>query len=85
MTCVTKLYFFPAHPNIKLFISHGGLLGTTEAVYNAVPMIGIPLFADQYQNIANLVNAGAAVLLDFEKITEESVSTALDKILKDPT
>lgn len=31
---------FP-HPNVKVFISHGGLLGTTEALIEGVPVLGI--------------------------------------------
>lgn len=39
-----------AHPNVKLFINHGGLLGTMEAVYFGKPVVGIPVFFDQRLN-----------------------------------
>ncbi|KAJ8951903.1 hypothetical protein NQ318_019882 [Aromia moschata] len=38
------------HRNTKLFISHCGALGTYEAVYHGVPMVGMPFFADQKNN-----------------------------------
>uniref|UniRef100_A0A1B6E1B5 UDP-glucuronosyltransferase n=1 Tax=Clastoptera arizonana TaxID=38151 RepID=A0A1B6E1B5_9HEMI len=71
------------HPNIKLFISHGGLLGTIEAVHNAVPILGIPFFGDQMQNIAYLAQIGVAIQLDFVNITKESVSYAVKTLLND--
>lgn len=35
-----------AHPNVQLFISHGGHLGVTEAAAEGVPILGIPLHGD---------------------------------------
>ena len=38
------------HPATKLFITHCGNNGQYEAVYQGVPMIGFPLFAEQPHN-----------------------------------
>jgi glucuronosyltransferase len=73
-----------AHPNVKVFITHGGLLGTTEALYEGVPVLGFPLFGDQRMNIAKFVERGNGLKIDFESITEDSVSTALEELLNNP-
>lgn len=36
-----------AHPNVILFITHGGVFGTQEGLYRGVPMLFIPLYGDQ--------------------------------------
>lgn len=66
-----------AHPNIKLFITHGGALGLNEAVYEGVPLIGIPFYGDQKMNIKTIQAAGAGELLWYDDITTEHV---LEKI-----
>ncbi|KAM0729641.1 UDP-glycosyltransferase UGT5 [Formica fusca] len=72
------------HPKIRAFITHGGLLGTQEAVAYGVPMIGIPLFADQFMNIDAYVARNIAVQLDFKKMTEKDMDAALNAVLWDP-
>ncbi|XP_069682310.1 UDP-glycosyltransferase UGT5-like isoform X3 [Periplaneta americana] len=74
-----------AHPNVRVFISHGGLMGTMEAVYHGVPMVAIPLFGDQFHNVKCSVQQGIAVYLDYHTITKESVLSALKEILQNPT
>ncbi|XP_058461327.1 UDP-glucosyltransferase 2-like [Malaya genurostris] len=73
-----------AHPNVKLFITHGGNLGTTESLYHGKPMIGVPIFGDQMMNVEKSVRAGYAVLLKFSDISESSVSQAINTVLNDP-
>ncbi|XP_028025310.1 UDP-glucuronosyltransferase 2B1-like [Bombyx mandarina] len=53
-----------AHPNCILFITHGGLLSTTEAVHFGKPIIGIPVFADQFGNVNRAVQKGIARRVD---------------------
>ncbi|KAH0949258.1 hypothetical protein HN011_000242 [Eciton burchellii] len=87
-----NIYIFPwipqlkvlKHSNIKAFITHGGLLGTIEAIACGVPMIGIPLFADQFNNVDAYVARNIAVRLDIHKITKKNMDTALSAVLHDP-
>ncbi|CAG9789204.1 unnamed protein product [Diatraea saccharalis] len=48
------------HRNVKLFISHGGLLGTQEAVACGVPMLTVPLYADQALNARAMSDRGVS-------------------------
>ncbi|CAH1153883.1 unnamed protein product [Phaedon cochleariae] len=73
-----------AHPNVKLFITHGGFLSTSETVYHGVPIIAIPIFGDQLLNARLAENGGFAVVLDITDLTEENLSAALEKMISDP-
>lgn len=69
---------------MKLFITHGGLLSTTEAVYNGVPLIGIPIMGDQPKNVNHIQAVGYGVGLDFKNLTDASISWAINEILNNP-
>ncbi|CAL8109446.1 unnamed protein product [Orchesella dallaii] len=71
------------HPNIKLFISHGGLLSTQESTYHGVPVIGIPLFVDQDVNMKQAEAHGYALKLELLDITEEYLENAIHRMLND--
>lgn len=70
-----------AHANLKLFVTHGGLLGATEALIEGVPLLGFPIFGDQKANIAKAVERGYGLQIYFNDMTEESISQALNKLL----
>lgn len=72
------------HPSVYVFLSHGGLLSTLEAVYNGVPVVGIPFYGDQRTNLANLEARGMGIQLQYNNITKQSVLDALHTVLYQP-
>lgn len=76
---------FTAHPNVKLFISHGGLLGTTEAVYEGVPILSIPIFGDQMTNVKAVKDKGAAEIMYYSDLNEDEIFTKIKSMITGPT
>ncbi|KAG7308713.1 hypothetical protein JYU34_005938 [Plutella xylostella] len=72
-----------AHPNVKLFIGHGGLISLLETINAGVPILGIPVFADQYLNIHSTIQNGNGAMLEHKNINEHNLRTILNKMLTD--
>lgn len=72
-----------AHPNVKLFITHGGLLSTTESIYHGKPLIGIPLFGDQFVNMAEAEKGGYGLVAKFDLLTSEYFTEIINRMLND--
>ncbi|KAJ0169844.1 hypothetical protein K1T71_014450 [Dendrolimus kikuchii] len=70
-----------AHPNVKVFITHGGLLSTLEALNFGVPCIAIPIFGDQPMNAAKAVRSEYALKVDFGDDMAKDIKMALDEML----
>ncbi|KAJ8923419.1 hypothetical protein NQ315_001977 [Exocentrus adspersus] len=71
-----------AHPNIKLFVTQGGLQSMEEGIYAEVPFVVIPFFADQDQNAHLMQQKGIAVVVDrFPHIEKEELKTAMLEVL----
>ena len=62
-------------------MTHGGLLGSSEAAYCGVPVISTPFYGDQFLNSAALEDRGMAVILKFQDINKDTVFAALRKAL----
>ncbi|XP_057583686.1 UDP-glucuronosyltransferase 2B18-like isoform X2 [Hippopotamus amphibius kiboko] len=73
------------HPKTKAFVTHGGSNGIYEAIYHGIPMVGLPLFADQPHNIAQMKAKGAAVRLDLETMTRVDFLAALKEVINNPS
>ncbi|XP_067011624.2 UDP-glycosyltransferase UGT5 [Anabrus simplex] len=74
-----------AHPNVRLFITHSGLLSTQEAIHRGVPMLGIPFIVDQKINIEKSMHHGVGLRLDYKDLTKESLLKAIRTVLDDPS
>ncbi|XP_018518643.1 LOW QUALITY PROTEIN: UDP-glucuronosyltransferase 2A2-like [Lates calcarifer] len=87
----TKLYdWIPqndllGHLKTRAFVTHGGTNGLYEAVYHGVPLVGVPLFADQPDNLARLSRRGAAIILDFNRLTADELTEALHAVINEPS
>ncbi|GAB0099858.1 UDP-glucuronosyltransferase [Sergentomyia squamirostris] len=72
------------HPNIKLFITHCGLLSTQEASWFGVPILGLPVFADQFHNMKLNFKAGVGEQGEISKIKRETLKALIEKVVTNP-
>lgn len=73
------------HPQTRAFVAHGGTNGLYEALYHGVPLVGVPLFGDQSENLARLSRRGVAKVLHFNTMTSQEMSSAIDEVINDPS
>ncbi|XP_061392911.1 UDP-glycosyltransferase UGT5-like [Musca vetustissima] len=73
-----------AHPRVKLFISHGGLLSTTEAIYHGKPILGLPVFYDQAMNVNKAKQMGFALGINFYTLPKEELESAILEMMTNP-
>ncbi|KAI3410480.1 hypothetical protein GPALN_004581 [Globodera pallida] len=75
------------HPKLRAFITHCGQNSLSEAAKFGVPIVAIPLFADQLYNAVVAKQRGMAVHVDIRQLigdeTGEVLITALSQILHD--
>ncbi|XP_043304382.1 UDP-glucuronosyltransferase 2C1-like isoform X1 [Cervus canadensis] len=72
------------HPKTRAFITHCGTNGIYEAIYHGVPMVGIPMFGDQHDNVARMKAKGAAVEVDLQRMTSADLLNALKAVINNP-
>nr|ASX93998.1 UDP-glycosyltransferase UGT46D1 [Zygaena filipendulae] len=69
------------HKNVLAFVTHGGMLGMTEAMSAGKPMVVVPFFGDQPNNGAHAAKLGIAKVVTYEHLTEKSLTDALQSVL----
>lgn len=69
------------HPKVQLLITNGGPLSVQEAVYAAVPMIGVPVKFDQKQRLMRLQQEGVAQLFPLRRLRNDTLFSVITKAL----
>ncbi|XP_019754233.2 UDP-glucosyltransferase 2 [Dendroctonus ponderosae] len=73
-----------AHPNVRLFITHGGFASTIETVHYGVPIIAIPIFGDQRMNAIYAETKGFGRILPWQSINVASFGRMVAEVLGNP-
>jgi UDP:flavonoid glycosyltransferase YjiC (YdhE family) len=71
-------------PHCDLVVSHGGSGSVVGALAYGLPMVLLPMGADQPRNAARCADLGVARVLDAMRVTPESVREAVSAVLADP-
>jgi UDP:flavonoid glycosyltransferase YjiC (YdhE family) len=72
-------------PDCDLVVAHGGSGSVTGALAHGLPMVLIPMGADQPLNAARCEALGVAVALDALTATPQEVSAAVRRVLAEPS
>lgn len=73
------------HPKTKAFVTHGGTNGVQEAIYHGVPVVGLPLFFDQHDNLFRIKYKGGAVIVDIATLDRNIFEEALKAAVYQPS
>lgn len=66
-------------------MTHGGQLSTTEAIHFAVPVIGIPVAADQHVNMRSVANKGFGIYIKITEDITDDLYPAIQEMLQNPS
>lgn len=72
-----------SHPSTALYLSHCGASSTMEAAFHGVPVVAMPIDADQMGNGRRLVAAGVGVLLDKQHFLARELAAGIAAIVRD--
>ncbi|KAI5751089.1 hypothetical protein M8J77_004087 [Diaphorina citri] len=73
------------HKNCRLFLTHGGIHSAMEAGYHGVPVVMMPGFSDQFQNVLLMQEKGLGRVIDMDSLDSDVVVEAVNAVLGDKT
>ncbi|XP_069483228.1 UDP-glucuronosyltransferase 3A2 [Ambystoma mexicanum] len=72
------------HHKARLFVTHCGMNSLLEAIHHGIPVLGIPLFGDQFDNMARVSAKNFGIAVPPEQLTAERFATAMMQLIADP-
>ena len=72
-----------AHPNMRLFVTHGGMNSYIESVYHGVPLLVAPFAIDQHGTAALVKSQGFGEILDLNDFTSGQLKSTINTIIGD--
>ncbi|VEN52514.1 unnamed protein product [Callosobruchus maculatus] len=74
------------HPNVRAFVTQGGLQSLEEAIYFHVPIVLLPFFGDQEQNAkkAEHKKIGKAIYHMRNGLHKDELKSAIMEVIEDP-
>ncbi|CAL5226001.1 g8804 [Coccomyxa viridis] len=70
---------------VKAFVTHGGLNSIYEAAFHGVPIVGIPVFGDQPDNVMKAVYRDFGLMISPGRITAEGLRGMVNRVLAEPS
>ncbi|XP_078380886.1 UDP-glucuronosyltransferase 2B31-like [Oculina patagonica] len=74
-----------AHNSTKAFISHTGHNSLYEAAFYGVPLVCVPLFADQFSNCVQAQSVGMAIGINIKTTSGDEIYHSIRRILEEPS
>jgi len=74
-----------AHPNVKLFITHCGMLSTQESIYTGKPMLGLPIFGDQPKNAETMRELGYGRFITWDQLSADLLVSEVTELVSNPS
>ncbi|XP_061117562.1 UDP-glucuronosyltransferase 3A1-like [Conger conger] len=71
------------HLKACLLVTHGGQNSLLQAVYHGVPVLGIPLFGDQFDNLVRAEVKGLGLVLKATELKREVLSSTIQRLIED--
>ncbi|XP_075864086.1 UDP-glucuronosyltransferase 3A2-like isoform X2 [Microcebus murinus] len=72
-----------SHPSIRLFVTHGGQNSIMEAIRHGVPMVGIPVFGDQLENMVRVEAKNLGVSINLKELKAETLTLKMEQVMED--